>query len=214
MRKPALTATRAAPIKRQFTANVKSRFVGPLSAQYVRMQAGQVSPDGMWRWDGERWALAAPASLSLPDHASIAARRPVLGVAGAAAAMLGATAVLAGCFLPFVYWNDTSNGATSSVFDPGYGGGLWYALEPVGVAVLALVAAALVAALRGRIRTIAAGALVAIGLQTAALFVGYCFATLGDGRIGPGGPVGVVGGLLILAGGALAIVQAYARDDA
>jgi hypothetical protein len=129
-------------------------------------------------------------------------------VAGAVAAFVGAVVVLVACALPYATFTDPSVSlATPSIFDPGFPGGLWYAVEPVIVAVLAIVAGVLLIALRGRVLSaLAAGMLFALGVQSFVLFVGYVGASAGgtSEHAAIGGGIGLLGGLAIAFGGTLA----------
>lgn len=168
---------------------------------------GQVhlSPDGRWRWDGAQWH---------PTGAQPARRRtPWLAITGGLISLVSLPIVLAGCALPYINWNDTSNGTSSSIFGPGFAGGYWFAVEPVIVVLAAVPAAILLMAVRhGPVRAIASGLLIAFGLQTIAMFLGYTFADLGMGHIGPGGPVGLVGGAILFTGGAFGLVSVFVPD--
>ncbi|TMC39311.1 MAG: hypothetical protein E6J28_03755, partial [Chloroflexi bacterium] len=152
---------------------------------------GHVSPDGMWRWDGQRWvltgaAVSQPVPYPVPAVArptaspyaspgvAATANRSWLAIGGAITALLGTPLVFAACIVPYVYWNDTSNGASASIFDMSSGPGFWYAIEPVIVILLILVAGIVAIALPSKtVRALAAGLLVAVGLQTFAMFMGY-----------------------------------------
>jgi hypothetical protein len=175
-----------------------------------------ISPDGLWRWDGMRWTptgVAAATPVHAAQEATTGARRSRLGILGGAIAVLGLPAILAACIVPYIYWSDTSNGATSSVFDLGNQSGLWYAAEPVAVMTFGLAAAILLMAWPNRVaRAVTAGLLVAFGLQTVTMFLGYAFGDLSFGRMGPAGPIGAVGGLLVFAGGALGVGSLFMRD--
>lgn len=132
-------------------------------------------------------------------------------MAGAVAAFVGAVAIIVACAFPYANITDNSvSQTTPSIFNPGYPGALWYAVEPVAVAALGIVAGVILIALRGRIaRALAAGALVALGAQTFLLFVGY----VGSSASGPseraaiGGAIGLAGALVVAIGGALAAVS-------
>ncbi len=101
--------------------------------------------------------------------------------------------ILAGCVLPFINWTDTSNGATASIFNPGFAGGYWYSVEPVEVVVLAIPAAILLMALKNRTaRALSTGVLIAFGLQTI-------------------GMVGLIGGAILFTGGAVALGSLFTR---
>jgi len=170
---------------------------------------GHISPDGLWRWDGAQWQpTGAPPTVARPEHTA----RPWLAILGGVFALVALPVILAGCVLPFVNWTDTSNGATASVFNPGFVGGYWYAVEPVEVVVLAIPAAILLMALKNTAaRALAAGLLIAFGVQTIGMFLGYSFGELGFGRIGPGGPVGLIGAAVLFTGGVLGLGSLFTR---
>jgi len=83
---------------------------------------------------------------------------------------------------------------------------LWFAVEPVGVAVIGVAAALIImlANRSARMRLLAAGVLVGFGLQTILLFAGYEFYVRSPNHAGPGGAVGILGGLLLLVAGLIA----------
>jgi hypothetical protein len=170
--------------------------------------AEQISPDGLYRWDGVRWV---PRAGIIPAPVPAAPPRPpgtLLAAGGAAAAFVGAVVIVVACVLPYGHYTDPSVSPSSpSVFNPGYPGALWYAIEPVAVIVLAIVAGVVLLALRGRVpRALAGGLLVALGVQTFVLFLGYlgAAATGPSEQAGIGGGIGIVGGLAIAIGGAVA----------
>ena len=132
---------------------------------------------------------------------------------GGVVGLVALPVILAACVLPFINWTDTSNGATASILSPGFAGGYWYAVEPVEVVVLAIPAAILLMVLKSRTaRALASGILIAFGLQTIGMFVGYTFGDLGFGRIGPAGPVGLIGGAILFAGGVFGLGSLFTRD--
>jgi len=177
--------------------------------------AEQISPDGLYRWDGVRWVPRAgviPTPVPAAPPASPGMR---YAVAGAVAAFVGAIVVIVACALPYANLTDNSvSNTTPSIFNPGYPGGLWYAVEPVVVAVVGIVAGVLLIALRGRVpNALAAGVLLALGVQTIVLFAGYVGSSAGGAseRVGIGGAIGVVGGLAIAFGGTLAAASLSVR---
>ena len=169
---------------------------------------GRLSSDGLWRWDGAQWLpTSTPGQMPAP-----VAARPLPAIAGGIVAVLAPPFILAGCILPYVNWTDTSNGATSSIFNAGYSGGFWFAVEPIAVILCALPAAIVLIAVKHRVaRAVAAGVLLAFGLQTITMFAGYSLGELSFGRIGPGGPVGTAGGTILFTGGALGLGSLFAR---
>jgi hypothetical protein len=178
--------------------------------------AGQLSPDGQWRWDGVRWVpamTAAPAPQPpmpppLPSpfapSASGPSRRSWLATGGGITALAAMPFIVAGCVLPYIYYNDTSSGPVSSaVFNAGYPGAWPYAVEPIVVVVVSLaVAILLIVAHNHTARALASGALLAFGLQTFTLFFGYTGGSFAFGHMGAGGPVGMVGAVMLIVGGA------------
>jgi hypothetical protein len=136
-------------------------------------------------------------------------------MSGAVVAFVGAVAVIVACVVPYANYTDPSvSPATPSIFNPGYPGAVWYAVEPVLVAVVGVVAGVLLIALRGRLlRALAAGVLLAVGVQTFVLFIGYVLAAAtGPGeRAAIGGGIGLLGGLALAIGGALAAASLSPR---
>jgi hypothetical protein len=170
--------------------------------------AEQISPDGLYRWDGVRWV---PRTGVVPAPVPAAAPAPPgtgLAVIGAVVAFAGAVVIIVACALPYANYTDQSiSPSAPSIFNPGYPGALWYAVEPVAVAVVGIVAGVLLIALRGRLlRALAAGVLLAVGVQTFVLFIGYVLAA----ATGPGEHAAIGGGIGLLGGLALAISGALA----
>ena len=179
---------------------------------------GQLSPDGQWRWDGVRWVptISSPPPLTasyVPVAAAPASRRSWLATSGGILGLVAMPFVIVGCILPYINYTDTSTGTTSSsVFNPGYPGAWPYAVEPIMVVLGSLAVAILLLVTNSHIaRAVSAGALLAIGIQTVTMFFGYTAGSLTFGHIGPGGPVGLVGGILLLAGGAVAAASLVGR---
>jgi hypothetical protein len=104
------------------------------------------------------------------------------------------------CALPDLYVSG-GNGRTSfSIFNSGGAGALWFAVEPVGVAVIGVLAALIIMAANrsARLRLLATGVLFGFGIQTVLLFAGYEFYVRSPDRAGPGGAVGILGGIVLL----------------
>ena len=163
-------------------------------------RAGQLSPDGQWRWDGVRWVPAISAAPPLPSPTPFApagapstSRRPWLATGGGISALVAMPFIIAGCFVPYVTYTDTSSGpSTSSVFNVGYPGFWPYAVEPIVVVLIGAAAAILLIVGGNRTaRAIAAGALLAFGVQTFTLFFGYTGGSVAVGHMGAGGPLGI-----------------------
>ena len=77
---------------------------------------------------------------------------------------------------------------------------MWFAVEPVGVAVIGVLAALIIMAANrsARLRLLATGVLFGFGIQTVLLFAGYEFYVRSPDRAGPGGAVGILGGIVLL----------------
>lgn len=124
-------------------------------------------------------------------------------------ALAGAILLGLGCWLPY----SSQAGADFEVFQRhGSSGQLYYAVEPAVVMILAASLGLLL--LRGPLPAVWAGVLVAVGVQTAFLWVGYLgYSLTADfGDQGPhvkeGGWIGLIGALVIAAAGV-----AWLRDS-
>jgi hypothetical protein len=164
------------------------------------------------RWVPREGVIPAPVPAAPPALPGTG-----LAMSGAVVAFVGAVATIVACVVPYVTYTDpTVSPATTSIFNPGFPGALWYAVEPVAVAVVGIVAGVLLIALRGRIpRALAAGVLLAVGGQTFFLFVGYVGgpATLPGEHAAIGGGIGLLGGLSLAIGGALAAASLTVRTQ-
>jgi hypothetical protein len=140
-----------------------------------------------------------------------------LAAVSAVVAFVGAVVIIVACALPYANYTDTSvSPATPSIFNPGYPGALWYAVEPVAAAAGGVVAGVLLMALRSRVpRALAAGVLLALGVQTFVMFVGYvgAAATGPSERAAIGGAIGLFGGLALAIGGGLATASLAVRTQ-
>jgi thiamine biosynthesis protein ThiS len=187
------------------------RMVG--GGHQSRVQPGDFSPDRLWRWDGTGWvpAVWGPAqpqaglSAFRQPSAAAAGRRSWAATAGGLIAILGAVMIIIACAVPYVHYTDASEPTPSpSVFNEGYGPSIWFAAEPVGVALIAIVAGVVLVVWMSHIpRALAAGVLLAGGAQISLLFVGYFLfaATSTSAQVEPGGVIGMFAGLLLFAGG-------------
>ena len=139
------------------------------------------------------FSLSRPISRSLVITAS--------GIAAAAGSLL----IFLACALPYIHYTDASIQPSSpSILNPGYGPSNWFAVEPVGVAVLAFIAAAALVFWRKPIvGTIAAFVVLAYGVQTILLFAGYVFLAIrsDSAQVASGGIVGMIAGLLLAVSG-------------
>jgi len=133
-------------------------------------------------------------------------------------AIAGVVGVIGACLLPFLHFSKAQGGGSPSILLTGAPyAQLWFAAEPVAVAIAALAAGiVLLASSSPGPRWATAGMLLAFGIQTPLLFAGYLFGiTLSPGsHHGPAGPVGILAGLLLLAAGILGLVGAAAGQRA
>lgn len=132
---------------------------------------------------------------------------------GGIAALVGAAGVLVGCALPYATITYGTDEPTSpSVFNSGFGGNTLFAAEPLAVVMFTFVAAIiLLTPTRLVLHSVAAGMLVAFGIQTFAFFFGYIgLGTYSDssmkGSIGIGSVIGMGAGLCVLGGGMIALL--------
>ena len=119
--------------------------------------------------------------------------------------------IIVACALPHVQVKDALGGhfTSVSIFNAAPGASasnLWFAVEPVGVAVLAIAGGILLLTIGGiRLRSVVAGTLVALGIQTMLLFLGYALGLdYGGNRAGLGGAIGMLGGYLLAGAGCVA----------
>jgi len=80
----------------------------------------------------------------------------------------------------------------------------WFAIEPGGVLAITLVLSLLLL-VRGRQRTLAAGMLIAFGIQTVLLFAGYVFVVYSPTKREAGGVLGILAGVVIVLAGVLCL---------
>jgi hypothetical protein len=174
--------------------------------------AGQLSPDGFWWWDGTRWLPVAQPVYQQPQPAprTPRPRPPWLKTTAGVAAIAGTVATLVACVVPYGAFPDPSGGPTtsSSIFNGGFVGAGWDMPEPVFVIVVGVVAAILVLALTNKaVQAISTGLLLAAGAQTATMWLAYVGLAGSEGSVQPGGVIGLVGALLLLIAGLLALAN-------
>src|SRR5712692_9246479 len=172
-------------------AGLSSVIVMLIGQAHVNSQIASLQSNGLVtiRWEIGYWvalfALSAGTVLAAvgffragmcPQHTPTPPSRAV--TSGGVLAILGALTIIAACALPYLHYKNSPGSpldpASPSVFIPGFGPSMWFVAEPVGVAILALAAGiALLEWTSRRTRAIAAGVLLAYGVQTFLLFVGY-----------------------------------------
>ena len=84
---------------------------------------GQLSPDGMWRWDGMRWV---PVSSSQPLASGPARSRPWIAIGGGATSIGAVILQFSACIFPYAYYSDGS----PSIFNGAFVGDAWFIAEP------------------------------------------------------------------------------------
>ena len=133
---------------------------------------------------------------------------PWLRISAGIAAIAGTIATLVACIVPYGSFPDPNGGPTtsSSIFNGGFAGAGWDMPEPIFVIVAGAVASILVLVLAARvIQAIATGLLLVLGLQTAAMWLAFVGLAGSGGSVQPGGIIGLVGAMLLLIGGLLAL---------
>jgi hypothetical protein len=151
--------------------------------------------------------------------------------------MVAALMIIVASALPYEYFPNTELGTQQfnwySILYPRIpAGGHWFAAEPVGIAVLAIVAGVVLVVWKSPIpRAIASGVLLSYGVQTVLLFGGYVYQavhifywessspTAHDSQtnlvtlaqLGPGGIVGILAGILLFVGGLAPYINVFAR---
>lgn len=124
--------------------------------------------------------------------------------------MVAGILIVVACAVPYIHYTDSTSPSTISIFNSGFASSFAFAIEPVGIALLALAAGVvLVAWVSRQPRAIAAGVLIAAGAQTFLMFAGYVLFTVGSSSAqhGAGGFVGLLAGLLLFAAGVAAAVS-------
>ena len=167
--------------------------------------------------------LAGRAPVPPPLPAESAARRAGvvasrIKVAAGVVSIAAAVLIIVACALPYVQVKAALGGhfTSISIFNAGPGASasnLWFAVEPVGVAVLAIVGGILLLTIGSvRLRSVVAGTLVAFGIQTMLLFLGYALGLgYGGNRAGLGGAIGMLGGYLLAGAGCVAAASRAGR---
>jgi hypothetical protein len=139
------------------------------------------------------------------------------GIVSIAAAVL----IIVACALPYVQvkYSAGARATSISIFNAGPGASasnLWFAVEPVAVAVLGIVGGILLLTIASiRLRSVVAGMLVGFGIQTILLFLGYALGLdYGLNRAGLAGGVGMLGGYLLAGAGCVAAASQAGRTPA
>jgi hypothetical protein len=170
-------------------------------------QPGGPQPQPPFAATGSGWSAGAPYGPAGPGPA-----RPGqnLKVIGGILAIVAALIVIGGSALPYVH-QPTGLGhkfTSPSIFYSPFPGWtyLWFAAEPIVVALAAIVGGImLLASRRDILVTIVAAMLTALGVQTIFLFAGYALSSVSPDKAGPGGGVGMLGGFALAAAGILAL---------
>jgi len=162
----------------------------------------------------QQWGAGQPQQWGTPAPAYLGVARPQgsttsgAAITGGVIAIVGALGIIGACALPVTTntFGLGSNGSSISLFkELGTGTAWWYLVEPIGVAVLAVLAGVIVMVSRSRVLpVIAAGVLIGFGIQTAFLFLGYWRGFGNGAHAGPAGIVGILAGVLLIAAGVVA----------
>jgi hypothetical protein len=146
------------------------------------------------------WIAPAPVPQAGPG------RPDGLRLTVAVVTVVGAILIIWACALPDLNLPAGSGRTSFSIFNSGAAGDLWFAVEPVGVAVIGIAVALIImlANRSARLGLLAAGMLVGFGIQTVLLFAGYEFYVRSPDHAGPGGAVGILGGIVLLVAGLIA----------
>ena len=146
------------------------------------------------------WVEPAPAPRVGPG------RPDGLRLTAAVVIAVGAILIVWACALPDLYLPAGNSRTSFSIFNSGAAGDLWFAVEPVGVAVIGVAAALIImlANRSARLRLLATGLLFGFGIRTVLLFAGYEFYVRSPDHAGPAGAVGILGGILLLVAGLIA----------
>lgn len=179
----------------------------PLASQAARPQQVQ---DTVTYGHYQQATAPGPAPGAWPGiqpRASRPHRRNGIRLTAAALAVAGAGLVIWACALPDLKIPAGSGRESLSIFNSYGSGALWFAVEPVGAAAVAIIAALLIAlaSREARLRLIAAGMLIGLGFQTVLLFTGYEFSVSSPDHPGPAGAVGMIAGMVLLAAGLLGV---------
>ena len=145
--------------------------------------------------------LASPAWVTpAPQFRSGSGGRDGLRLTVTVMTAVAAILIVWACALPDLYVSGGSGRTSFSIFNSGGAGEWWFAVEPVGVAVIAVLAAVIAMAANRSVRLplLATGVLFGFGIQTVLLFAGYEFYARSPDRAGPGGAVGILGGIVLL----------------
>jgi hypothetical protein len=162
----------------------------------------------------EEWWL--PAVPIMVEQNAEPNRRKGRALAVGTLALVSALLIFLGSFLPFYTYTSSQGEVSPSLLSQGPNNSVdWYAAEPLTVLILVITASILLLISRrpGAPGTAAgawtiAGALLALGIQTTMLFVGYAFLPMTPpAHHDAGGVIGLFGGLLLIVAGILALIS-------
>ena len=161
---------------------------------------GWVTPAPQFQPQSQPQPRPQPQPQPQPRPPSRSDGRDRLRLVAAVATGVAGILIVWACALPDLYVSGGSGRTSFSIFNSGGAGDLWFAAEPVGVAIIGVLAALIIMAANrsARLRLLAAGVLFGFGIQTILLFAGYEFYVRSPNRAGPGGAVGILGGIVLL----------------
>lgn len=160
-------------------------------------------------WQPTPWAVPPPRPASSGRG---------LSILGGLAGLLGAFLVFLGCLVPYEKgYAPGQPGFGILLGHRGYPASFtfWFAAEPFGVLLVAIVAgiALMASSGSGRLRGLLPGMFLAFGFQTTLLFAGVAFTVIPASNREAGGLIGILGGLVLLAAGVFGMIS-RARPDA
>lgn len=203
----------------------------------------QVSPDGLFYWDGQRWMpmpvaasrevqrSAQPPTTARPSYVPVATHDPVpsgvaedslrsgLATSGGIIGIGAAFALLVGCILPYEHCvpNATAGCWTQwpSLFIAGYPGAWANAANAALQVVLALgVSILIITWMNWTARAFLSGALLCIGVLNLVGFFALAVGISADGmEVAAGTVIAVLGSAAFTLGGALSALSLRARQD-
>jgi hypothetical protein len=165
------------------------------------------------RPEEQQWLPARPIDVEQDNSAP---RRTGLALAAGTLALVSALLIFLGSVLPFYTYTSANGEISPSLVTQGQNNSVnWYAAEPLTVVIL-VIAAGILLLTTWRPRALGsaaatwtvAGALLAFGIQTTMLFVGYGFLPLTPpAHHDAGGALGLFGGLVLIAAGIVALIN-------
>jgi hypothetical protein len=154
--------------------------------------------------------ISAGVGAPMPVTAGPRGGQPAALRAGTAILVaVGAILLVWSCALTFLRFSSANGGGGISFFSitSGSSGTWWYAIGPIAVAVLGIVAGVVLLTTRAELtRGLAAGLLIAFGVSAILVYATYAFTEGPNDHPGPAEAVGTIGAAFFLIAGVLALV--------